>query len=257
MKKGFTLIELLVVIAIIAILAGMLLPALNSARQRARTSACQANLKQYVFFALLYADDYNDYVLPHSLSYAGFEAKKSDSYADGHHRLAPYQIFRDIGYAEKWTASTSKSIFICPASKIGTSVWHNLYNGRVYGIPLGLTFATKKDLQSGVKSIAKLQKVKNPSKQAYCSVNKAYDAMIENLTAAHEGRLENIINAYNAEENINNLRNIFRDTIIDAVDSGEKNYPTSVYYMDVMNEYERMGDFMINISQNLEKAFRA
>ena len=89
------------------------------------------------------------------------------------------------------------------------------------------------------------------------AVNKAYDAMIENLTAAHEGRLENIINAYNAEENINNLRNIFRDTIIDAVDSGEKNYPTSVYYMDVMNEYERMGDFMINISQNLEKAFRA
>ena len=89
------------------------------------------------------------------------------------------------------------------------------------------------------------------------AVNKAYDAMIENLTAAHEGRLENIINAYNAEDNINNLRNIFRDTIIDAVDSGEKNYPTSVYYMDVMNEYERMGDFMINISQNLEKAFRA
>ena len=87
------------------------------------------------------------------------------------------------------------------------------------------------------------------------AVNQAYEVMIENLTAAHEGRLENIMNAYDAEENINNLRDDFRDIVIDGVDSGEKNYPTSVYYMDIMSEYERMGDFMINISQNLEKAF--
>ena len=87
------------------------------------------------------------------------------------------------------------------------------------------------------------------------AVNKAYDAMIENLTAAREGRLDNIINANNAEENINNLRNTFRDTEIEGIDSGVKNYHTSVYYMDIMSEYEHMGDFMINISQNLEKAF--
>ena len=87
------------------------------------------------------------------------------------------------------------------------------------------------------------------------AVNRAYDAMIENLTAAREGRLENIINANNAEENINNLRNTFRDTEIEDIDSGAKNYHTSVYYMDIMSEYEHMGDFMINISQNLEKAF--
>ncbi|MBO5759152.1 MAG: hypothetical protein J6R31_03835, partial [Rikenellaceae bacterium] len=83
----------------------------------------------------------------------------------------------------------------------------------------------------------------------------AYDVMIANLTAAHKGELENITNAYNAEEHLNTLRNNFRDTVIEQMDNGDKNYQTTVYYMDIMNEYERMGDFMINISQYLERSF--
>ena len=58
-KSTFTLIELLVVIAIIAILAAILLPALNSARERGRTASCLSNLKQNAVTIARYADDYN------------------------------------------------------------------------------------------------------------------------------------------------------------------------------------------------------
>lgn len=83
----------------------------------------------------------------------------------------------------------------------------------------------------------------------------AYDVMIENLTAAHRGELQDITNAYNAEERLNTLRNNFRDAVIEDIDNGGKNYQTSVYYMDIVNEYERMGDFMINVSQDLKRGF--
>ncbi len=87
------------------------------------------------------------------------------------------------------------------------------------------------------------------------AVSNAYDAMIHNLEAACHGTLTEVSNAYNAETRINHLRNDLRDAEIEDIESSRKSYVASVYYMDIVNELEKMGDFIINISQDLERAF--
>ncbi len=68
-RKSFTLIELLIVVAIIAILAGMLLPALNQARAKAHATACLNNMKQLGTGNNMYADDNNDYLITANYSH--------------------------------------------------------------------------------------------------------------------------------------------------------------------------------------------
>ena len=54
-------------------------------------------------------------------------------------------------------------------------------------------------------------------------------------------------------DRINNMRTHLRDSEIEGIESTRKNYHTSVYYIDIVNELEKMGDFMINISQALKR----
>ena len=77
-------------------------------------------------------------------------------------------------------------------------------------------------------------------------VLKAYDVMIENLKTKS---LKDITNAENCEYNINECRNHLREEHIVNIESDSYNYLTGVYYMDVLAELEKIGDFLINISQ--------
>ena len=77
-------------------------------------------------------------------------------------------------------------------------------------------------------------------------VQKGYDVMIENLKKEH---LRDIPQAENCEYNINECRNHLREEHIVNIESNSYNYLTGVYYMDVLSELEKIGDFLINISQ--------
>ena len=105
MKNKFTLIELLVVIAIIAILAAMLLPALQSARARAHSSNCINNLKQLATYGAMYRDDHRDQWC-------------QSNYGNN---AAVYPYVRSMGRAKYWAKeyralTSDKSSFLrCPA----------------------------------------------------------------------------------------------------------------------------------------------
>ena len=83
-------------------------------------------------------------------------------------------------------------------------------------------------------------------------VDRAYEVMIENLKAEHFESIDLRL-ATDCEIEINELRNTLREEEIYRIDRGEGDYRNSVYYLDTVSEIERMGDFIINISQALEK----
>ena len=83
-------------------------------------------------------------------------------------------------------------------------------------------------------------------------VDKAYVVMIENLKSDSMGMI-GLKKAVDCEIQINELRNLLREEEISNMEKDGTHYLSSVYYMDVISEIERMGDFIINISQALEK----
>ncbi len=116
--KNFTLIELLVVIAIIAILAAMLLPALASARETAKTNKCLGNYKQLYLYMAMYTNDYDQNVPP--VGYYSTGATAGIKFIPGDSGARPWTC----GPAQLYNAP--REIYICPSkASPGTfgSVW--------------------------------------------------------------------------------------------------------------------------------------
>ena len=128
MKRHFTLIELLVVIAIIAILASMLLPALNQARERARGSSCMSNVKQIMHGHSMYLADSNGV----------FYSKGNSGWTDWMNlgnfffqKMAPYCGVS--GNWKEWDGSTDlirreANVFFCPSAPNRATNYSYAYN---------------------------------------------------------------------------------------------------------------------------------
>ncbi len=175
--KKFTLIELLVVIAIIAILAGMLLPALNNARATAKATECSGNKKQIGTNIFFYTQTYDDFVLGHRLAaeFTGYGRPSIEHYA---------QTADPKG-------DTSKDLWKKLLKCTGFRESIDIYNTGTNNYTCGITMAVAK-ADGNIQ--AKVGKFKSPSSKGYLFENKkAYDygsgsGGDQNFVGRHNGK---------------------------------------------------------------------
>lgn len=168
-RSSFTLIELLIVIAIIAILAAMLLPALNKARGSAKKSTCTNNLKQIGTFLNFYLDEFNGYYPAYAQDEVG------TFWSSRLCRLYQYRGDKDAAYS---AFSKDQNITArCPVREMDNEAYRTLKGGSHFWGMYGVNYLYFAHSETGKSSLAKkVTRIKAPAQKIYAVDGRELDA---------------------------------------------------------------------------------
>ena len=156
-SSSFTLIELLVVIAIIAILAAMLMPALQKSRETAKTIACTTNLKTIGAAQQIYASNFEDWIVPGYPGYSNYWFKNLAGATPGTTNCGVSYI----------NATTTKGTFVCPAEQRPFGSYNRGRFAYTHYAINGMLSGSVDDSNSGYTKVRKTVWVRRPTEAAF------------------------------------------------------------------------------------------